>query len=481
MSARTTRNLPSRGVALLLSAVLLQASLGGASAQTVKTPVPAGAMSAAAGIPVQTVLLGTPLGGALHLEQPLTGIVPLSPDSVHLTVQNAPARGELDAPNAATTPTTATLPHAKAVVNASLQRDALTPVLKTSELPSASVPGLTLTAAGESAQGPPDPTLDDPDRKHSATGATMRALVELSQRLRGKPADEVSASLVETDGAAPPRASDDAGIAAPSKEVVLILSMEDPLTLLPSMASWGLARRYRQAYPDRRMVSITAYDRESAKEGISSALREGESIRHLVVLSHGGNDIFEADNEPDVPKGAISGAGALVSASDLQDIGSFYAALRSPRTRFVGHEFDELFAPIRGRLSQDARVVLWACSVFGGSARHAARRAQAVLEYFGLSDGSVISARHTTIEFMGPLPLVALFVGLGALLAPFAFAVAIWVLGVGGAIISGLMLYQACERWLEVRQENDRAVRLRIVPLRRLSEILGIGGTKSPR
>ncbi len=73
----------------------------------------------------------------------------------------------------------------------------------------------------------------------------------------------------------------------------------------------------------------------------------------------------------------------------------------------VDKEFAEAFAPLRGRMAQDASITFNSCKTFCGEAADAGNRAKAILDYLRVKDGSIYGAE--TFEMLLPGDLSSKF------------------------------------------------------------------------
>jgi hypothetical protein len=244
--------------------------------------------------------------------------------------------------------------------------------------------------------------------------------------------------------------------------------------------------------PDHRIENVVVQGPTGARteddvrrellEGIKRIpLAPGDAITHLVIETHG--DTVDENGK---------------TMSVLAEIGRFGAEGVTP-------EFEEIFSPLKGRLEPNANVVLNSCSTMCGPRDDAARRSQALLRYFGVTNGSLYGAVVSEMQIANgykdhfnwrewitlrktlvlSLPLAGAVASAAGLVAgdgsmvghlagvslfalPFADRIGTWL----GIVNSGL-IFRFRDGKVETVQSVDR--------LRNRDEIYGVGLSSSPR
>ncbi|HAM35146.1 MAG TPA: hypothetical protein DEB40_13645 [Elusimicrobia bacterium] len=310
----------------------------------------------------------------------------------------------------------------------------------------------------------------------SKSGVVERARQLASTLLGGLRRGDVSGQ-VQCAGLAVAQKSPPTGENIPeSKKVILLLTVLDERKAFTHGKTRALKMEYRLAYPRRRIAVVEGKTREQVLSRLKTALHDGEKISHLAIGTHGRFDLF------------TEGTGTL-----LARIGGVYARTRPPYTGVVDTNFHEFFAPIRGRLLDEASITLIACDVFAGRARDAFRRSEAIFDYFGLRNGRISGAdmlSKNSIPTLGG-PFVAevwLTLASGLISAAFMIFVVIShaplaMIGIGALILPAAIVIERILEWafpekvtgFLIRRVNGHLGKIERVRLfRRSREYLGI-------
>lgn len=176
---------------------------------------------------------------------------------------------------------------------------------------------------------------------------------------------------------------------AQAREVVLHVAVTDGGAFSQQDAS-AIDRYISAKLPGERLVSIGARRTMGlrSKEAVAAELKAriaavelapDERITHLIIDTHG--DTVENDGKLETK---------LTVIGNIADDGP-------------NKDFDDIFAPIRGKLSRGATIVLNSCSTLCGTNDQAAARAKALLSYFGADAGRVYGAESLEMAVPGKL------------------------------------------------------------------------------
>ena len=157
-------------------------------------------------------------------------------------------------------------------------------------------------------------------------------------------------------------------------DVVLQISRVDHHAILPERV-WAQRVWLGRLYPGARVLRVTvtaprpeaqtdasvARVADEVRAGLRALDLRGDRVRLLILNGHGaGGDHF----------------------GGLEELGEFYAAGPGPK-------FREVFGSLRGRFARDARVVLLGCDTFAGERSRVIARAEALMRYFDIPEGSI--------------------------------------------------------------------------------------------
>lgn len=115
--------------------------------------------------------------------------------------------------------------------------------------------------------------------------------------------------------------------------------------------------------------------KKELQQRLASALDPGEELSVLILDTHGNTEKPKSDN----------------SATVLRHLGRVYEA-------GIDAEFENTFAPLKDKASEDLQVILNSCSVFCGGQDKSATRAWALLGYFGAVHGSIYGSNIDEIS-----------------------------------------------------------------------------------